>query len=406
MPSVLSRLTGFTLLPLIGLVLPLVLMPTAARIVGVDGWSSALAGTAIGAFASTIILWGWNVDGPVLVARTMDDGLRATIYARSMRTRIILGTVVLPAAILIAMVNALPGHASSAAAMTLATAMAGFSPAWFGIGAGSPVLLVLYDTLPRVLATLASVPLMLWTASLWPYPILIVLATVVSLVIFGRRHAEAAWWRPGPLRLVWRDIAEQRHTAGYNLAGSAYAATPIPIANGTIGNATTAAFGSTDQLYRYGLFSVVALGNALQAWTLEPGVPNRLRRHGLAIAAHVVLGLVGFAVLVVAGPPVGGLLFGSDKAPTTILCALYGAAFVCLSIATPLSRNILIPAGRQRFVLGSTIVAAVVGVVVMVIAGAAGHVEGIALGMALSEAVMLAVLIAPSLSLVREDRDG
>lgn len=406
MRGVLGRLSGFTLLPLIGLVLPLLLLPTAARIVGLAGWSSALGGTAIGAFASTVILWGWNVDGPVMVARAAGRDRRARIYARSLRTRILLGTVVLPAATIVAMVSALPGYASDAAAMTLATALAGFSPAWFGIGTGNPLLLAAYDTLPRVLGTLASVPLMLWTGSLWPYPLLIAIATLVSLTIFGRRHARGTSWFPRPLRPVLGDMAEQRHTAGYNLAGAAYSATPIPIANATIANATTAPFGSTDQLYRYGLFSVMALGNALQAWTLEPRIPNRARRHALAIGAHVVLGLAGFVILVVAGPPVGSFLFGADKAPTVVLCALYGATFLCISVATPLSRNILIPAGRQRFVLASTILAALVGVVAMLVAGAAGRVEGIALGVALSEAVVLAALVVPAVRLAKENHDG
>lgn len=403
MRTVLLRLSGFTLLPLLGLIMPLVLLPVIARVVGADGWASALAGQAIGTFAATVVLWGWNVEGPVAIATSVRQEERAAVYARSVRTRLLTLAAVTPVALLIAAMNAQPGYREASMAMALAITLQGLSPAFYGIGAGSPALLAWYDTAPRFVAVGLSVPALSLTGSMWWYPGLMALTTVGSLWLFHRKHAPGQPWLPTQLRATLADIWRQRRTAGFQLAGNAYAATPTPIANATV-PALAGPLATTDQLYRYGLFGAVALGNAFQGWTLEPGIDNRRKRHLAAIGAHIALGLAGLIVLTLAGPWVSRLISSGRAPATTELCFLYGAAFACLSIATPLIRNLLIPAGRDGLVLKATIVSAIAGVAAMIIAGLSGYVAGIAIGMALSEAVMLLVLLRPALRLLNEER--
>lgn len=400
--TVLTRLSGFTFLPLIGLVLPLVLLPAMGTVVGPVGWASGISGIAVGSFASAVILWGWNVDGPVAIARATSDAERAAVYGRSIRSRVLLSLLVMPLAMAVAALVSGPDFRGVGAATALATATAGLSPAFYGIGAGRPTLLALYDTLPRALGTIAAVPLVVLTRSLWPYPVTAIVATVVALVLFQRQHAPGERWLPLPLGSVAADLKGQRHTAGYNLAGAAYAVTPVPIAQSTVPGVPSAPLGTTDQLYRYGLFGAIALGNALQAWTLEPGIANRRRRHVAAIWAHLALGVIGLVVLVWLGPIVGDLVSQGAGVPTRDLCFVYGLAFACLSLATPLSRNLLIPAGEQALVLKTTIISAVVGVAAMVFAGLVHDVRGIAIGMALSELAMLVMLLPPALRVLDE----
>ena len=45
--SVLRRLTGFTVLPLLSLVTPFLLLPVVARVAGPSGWSSFVAGPLV-----------------------------------------------------------------------------------------------------------------------------------------------------------------------------------------------------------------------------------------------------------------------------------------------------------------------------------------------------------------------
>lgn len=404
MKTVLLRLSGFAVLPLLSLITPLLLLPVVSTVVGGEGISSVIAGQAIGTFAATVLLWGWNVDGPVAIARAADNRERGLIYLRSIRTRLLLLVAVLPLAGVVAAVVAVPQFRLEAAAMCWAVALTGMSPAWFCIGVGQPRLLAFYDTIPRFLATVAAAPVLLLTQQLWSYTALLALATLGSLVGFHRAFAAPGAWLPLSLRGTLADLRSQGKTAGISLAGSAYASTPAPIATATTAPQASGSLATADTLYRFGLFTVIALGNAFQSWTIERDATNRRRRHLAAIWAHAGLGVVGAVILTLAGPFVSSLLFAGQAQASTLLCAYYGIAFVFLSASTPFIRNLLIPAGRQSTVLRWTLVSAVFGVAVMLWAGAAGNAPGIALGMALSEAVLFFALLIPGLKLLPEER--
>jgi hypothetical protein len=405
MKTVLLRLSGFALLPLLSLITPLLLLPTVSSVVGSHGISSVISGQAIGGFAATLLIWGWNVDGPIAAARATTDEERGTIYARSMRTRLLLLFVVLPATVVVSILIAVRGFGPDAAYMGIANALAGLSPAWFCIGLGKPRLLALYDTLPRVLATLVSAPLILLTQSLWTYAVVMVLASIVSLTVFHRRYSPSQSWFPRSIRSTMHALGAQAHTAGISLMGNAYASTPAPIATATSSPTASGSLSTADTLYRFGIFSVTALGNAFQSWTIEPGSVARHRRHMAAIFAHVALGLAGLVIITALGPFVSSLLFVGKAQATTALCFYYGLAFFFLSASTPLIRNLLIPTARQRLVLRWTSVSAIFGLAAMLAAGLSGHTTLIPLGMAASEAILCFGLVGPALRSLSTERE-
>jgi hypothetical protein len=402
--QVLLRLSGFAIFPLLSLVTPLLLLPIVSSVVGGSGISSVVSGQAIGGFAATVLIWGWNIEGPVSAARAESDDARAILYARSVRTRLLLLVVVLPAAIVVSVVVALPGFAVDASCMAVANVIVGLSPAWFCIGVGKPRLLALYDTLPRVIATVIASPVVLATDSLLPYAGIMVVASAVSLAVFHRRHSPRQPWFPLHLRETFRDLGKQAKTAGISLVGNAYAATPAPIATVTSSAVASGRLSSADTLYRFGLFSVIALGNAFQGWTLEPGLSTRHRRHVVAIVAHVILGLAGLVIITTLGPLVSSLLFAGRAQATTELCFYYGVAFLFLSASTPFIRNLLIPAARQQTVLVWSLISAVFGIVAMLFAGITGHPTLIPLGMAGSEALIALGLLLPGLRVLVSER--
>ncbi|GAA1878775.1 polysaccharide biosynthesis protein [Lapillicoccus jejuensis] len=398
----LRRLGGFTLLPLLSLVTPFVLLPVVARVAGPQGWSSVVAGQSVGTFGATVVFWGWNVIGPVEAARARGPELTG-LYGSSLRTRLLLLAPVLPAAALVSAVVAQPGYRAVAASMALATSLLGLSPAWWGIGVGRPAVLFWYDTVPRVAAAALAVPVVLATRAIWTYPLLLVVATVVGLVAFQRRHAPGADWSPLPLGRAARELQAQAGTAGVNLVGTAYAATPAPVATAAFPGAVASPLSSADAVYRLGLFAVVATGNAFQGWTLEPDADRgeRARRHRTAVLAHLALGVAGLLVLALLGPWLTGLLFGAPVAASRELGVAYGAAFLLISASTPYVRNLLLPAGRTRLVLAWTAASAVAGLAVMLVAAARGWLAGVAWGMAASELVLLLGVLGPALRVRR-----
>jgi PST family polysaccharide transporter len=401
---VLRRLTGFTVLPLLSLVTPFLLMPVVARVAGPSGWSSFVAGQAVGTVGATVVFWGWNVGGPVLVAQAATAADRAEVYAASLRTRYLLLLVVVPSVAVVSALVAEPGHRADASAMAVATALLGMSPSWFGIGVGAPWLLFWYDTVPRVVAAVLGA-LVVWVSGLvWTYPVLLALSVVVSLVAFRRRVAPSAHgMSPFPVSRSAGELRSHLGTAGINLAATAYASTPVPVATVAFRPEVSSPFASADAAYRLGLFSVTAMGNAFQGWTLESGLGDgeRRSRHRSAFLAHLFLGVAGGGLFAALGPWVTGFLFGADVAAPRDVCVWYGVAFAFLSISTPPIRNLLVPAGRVRLVLGWTVGSAVVGLVLMVAAAVAGWSAGVAAGMAVSEAVLLAGLLLPALHAAR-----
>ena len=396
--SVLRRLTGFTVLPLLSLVTPFLLLPVVARVAGPSGWSSFVAGQAVGMVGATVVFWGWNVGGPILVAQASSAVERAEVYAASLRTRYLLLLGVVPAAAVVSALVAQPGHRVDASAIAVATSLLGLSPSWFGIGVGDPWLLFWYDTMPRVVAAVLGAGVVWATGFVWTYPVLLALSVAVSLVAFRRRVvAGVDGTSPFPVSRSGGELRTHLGTAGINLAATAYASTPVPIVTVAFRPDVSSSFASADAAYRLGLFTVTAMGNAFQGWTLEGAGGERRSRHRAAFGAHLVLGVVGGLLFAALGPWVTGFVFGPDVAAPRDVCVWYGVAFLFLSVSTPPIRNLLVPAGRVRLVLGWTLGSAAVGLVLMIGAAVAGWSAGVAAGMAVSEAVLLAGLLGPAL---------
>lgn len=405
MKTVLLRLSGFTVLPLLSLITPLLLLPVISGFVGAAGISSVISGQAIGTFGATVLMWGWNVDGPVAIARAADAGGRGAIYLASIRTRIVLMVPVIPIAAAVSAAVSAPGFRAEAISMSLASVLAGMSPAWFCIGMGQPRLLALFDTVPRFVATALSAPLLLFTHQLWNYTAILAVSTIVALMVFHRWLSPEGQWLPTNIRATVGEIKSQLHTAGINLAGNAYASTPTPIATATTPAVASGALATADTLYRFGLFSVIALGNAFQSWTIEAGASDPRRRQLVAIWGHAILGVAGAAILTILGPAVSGILFAGQIQATTLVCFYYGIAFAFLSASTPFIRNLLIPAGEKALILRWTLVSAVVGVAAMLAAGLSGNASGVALGMALSEVLLFLTLLAPAMRVLNGERN-
>ncbi|MGO4660912.1 hypothetical protein AB4Z14_03535 [Terrabacter sp. 2TAF16] len=98
-------------------------------------------------------------------------------------------------------------------------------------------------------------------------------------------------------------------------------------------------------------------------------------------------------------PLVGAWLFGSPVAPNLNLVAGYSVAFFCVSAATPLTRNILVPAGKTRRVLGATVLSALVGAASMLAFGANLGAAGLSWSLAGADAVFLVCVILECLRL-------
>ncbi len=378
-----SRILAFAGLPFLSLLTPFLFLPVLARLAGADAWLAIAVGQSVGGFAGLVVALGYNTVGPTMVARA-PAAERPELLRRSLVPRALL---VLPAAATAAVVAALiapPTHLAESALMAIALTLFGVSPSWFMVGLGRASLIVLIDILPRLVATLAAAALLVATGSVVGYPILLMVATLVSATayaahVIGRRRMFVV--RRGE---VMETLRHGRSALAIELSGGAYNALAVAFVGATALPAAAAAYVSGDKLYRVGQYSASALGNALQGWVVEAGEAVFGARVRLALLAHVVLGAVGFAAFALLGVPLSALLFGDEVGIDETTALAFGVATFNIVLGTGIGRVVLIALGERRRFLVSVLVGAAVGVPsILALAaafGAAGGAWGLALG--------------------------
>ncbi|MBS1906031.1 MAG: hypothetical protein JST33_05560 [Actinobacteria bacterium] len=392
-PGLVQRLLGFSMLPFLASVLPLIALPIMSRASTGDDWAALGVGMGVGAFAAAVALVGWNLLGTPMVIAAESVAEREQLYARSFYIRGIAVVVVCMIGGVVAAAIA-PQVAATAAVFAVATALNAMTLSWYAVAVAAPGLVFWYEVVPRAIATALAIAVVLSTGSVFWYGALLTLSFVAGLIVFHLRvfrRILPAW--PGGQQLR-DDVADMRAAWGVETMTSLSTNAPVPIAGIVIGTAATVSFSSSDRIYRYGLMAIIAVGNALQGWVLESTAAIRQRRNRIAFAIMAAVAAIGWVVLAILGPFVSGLLFGADKAGDPVVFQFYAIAFVGLTLATPLIRNILVPARRDRQVLLASVAGAATAFIAMIVLGLFWGGAGVAAGFALGETVNLAACAA------------
>lgn len=390
------RFLGFTLLPALAAVSPLLVLPAVSRIAGADGWASAIAGEAVGTFAAIAIAYGWTTVGPSLVSVAQDDAARGRLYREAVVVRLCTAAVALPVMIWICSVIAFPGHEALAILMGAQGALIALSFTWFSVGIGDPRAILTYDAVPRLVAAVATLPLVITYSAVELYPIAGILVTLIGTILYTRRvlsRYRSTWPSLRALPGLFRMGAP---VAVNDAALGAYSAVPTPLVSVLSSGSIAAGFASADKLAKLGQFLPITLANALQNWTGEGSNQTRARRVTTALTVHSVFGVVGWAVLALLGPWASSLLFGSQAAASFAVCFALGLAFAMYSARASMTRHVLYPTGGASTVMRATVIATVIGVPAMIGAGVAAGPVAVAAGYALTEAISTVLLIRPT----------
>ncbi|WP_323986355.1 polysaccharide biosynthesis protein [Microbacterium plantarum] len=386
------RLLGFTVLPALAAVSPLVVLSVVSRAAGPAGWASALAGEAVGTFAAIALAFGWTTIGPALVA-TADDAHRGRLFREALVVRAMTAAVALPAAVVICVGIATDGFQLLTVLMGLQGALIAMSYTWFAVGLGDPLAIAIYDAVPRLLAAIMSaVAIGVWAAPIEIYPLAGIAVTVIGTTWYTvgvLRRFPARWPVSGDLPNLFRRSAP---VAINEAALGLYSSTPVPLVNVATASTAAAGFATADKMVKLGQFLPVTLANALQFWTTEVRGAARARRLRIALTAHVLMGLLGWVVLAVAGHAVSALLFGEDAAAPTAIVIVLGFAFACYSTRTSLMRHFLFPVGATRTVMSGTLLGSAIGLPTMIALTLTIGPIGTAVGYALTEAIAMAWL--------------
>lgn len=398
------RLAGFGSLPLIASLSPLLVLGIVARVCTPAEWAALGVGQAVGSFATVAVTFGWTVLGPPSLATTRDEGARRDLYAVSWWTRVLVGCLAVPSSAALASILVSPETALLAGCMCSSTALAGLTMAWYAVGLGRPSLAAIFDVIPR-LAALGAGASLVWVTGepLW-LPLCAGVGVGVALLAFHRwmhRRFMPPW--PGGAALV-EGVRASASSAAVMSVGSLYTSAPVPVATLVAGAHAVAGLSSADRLYRYSLFVVGAVADALQAWVLERGIGGR--RQTAAVLLHIALGLTGAVGLLALGQGVTAILFGASlAAPGDVLWG-YALAFAFVCVSTPFVRNVLVPAGATNGVLIANLAGLVAGVGSLAPAVSWAGVAGVPLAFAATEGTTMAVVIVRSVFVLRLRRDG
>jgi PST family polysaccharide transporter len=390
--GVARRILSFGTSTLVTLLTPLFVLPVIAKATDASGWAALAIGQSIGVLLGLVVGLGWPVTGPVELARASRLDV-ATVFYESLLTRAGLLIAATVPAVVVAYIVSPAGRAGLVTATAVAFASMGLSSNWVAVGLGSVARFMLLESLPRLVVLLSAGLAIHFGASLYLYPAAIASASVAGtclFVLFGVRPRRPK--RRLAAMLCGR-IRTQAAALATSLSAGAYSAGALLLVGLSTSVNQTAVMSSAQLIYGVGLYAIVALASAFQAWVVVADEKVSRARRIQAFSAHVILGVAGLAAYGLLTPLIARSLFGPELAPGHAVGLAYGAAFCAVSVGTSYAQHFLLPDGDVVGVLRATVVGAVVGVpAILVLAGLFGAPGGAA-ALALSE-VVVAVTMA------------
>ena len=389
--SLARRLASFSAIPAASALIPFLVLPVLAHAAGTGPWVAVAVGQSIGGFFALVVSLGLNVVGPTLVSLA-PDAERPELFATGTRARV---AIALPAALVAGVIAALlaPGDdASTAAVMAVAITCGGLSSAWYLIGLGRPLPLIVFELLPRAVATLIGGAIILLGGPVIWYPTLLLLAIAGGVAAYAATVMNPAAILGGSWRESFAFARMHLAAAATETVSGAYTTLAVSLVTAGTTAVQAAGYVSGDKLFRMGQTVVGAQGNALQGWVVEDARAHFGARARNALLLHAALGMLGFAAFALLGPWLTTVLFG-DQAVDRATAILFGVAILCISLTTSLGRHVLVPLGRTRAIFVSVVAGAIVGVpLTLVLSSLWGSVGG-AMGLATAEVVVLLVQV-------------
>lgn len=387
-----QRLFGFSALPAISAISPLLVLPLVARSAGPEGWASALSGEVMGTLAGVIISYGWSTIGPPKVANATDPSVIGRLYRESLFVRFCLAMVVLPVLIIICGIIAGEGYRTLTILMGLQGATIALSFVWFSVGIADPRSIALFDAIPRVLAAGTAAALILATGIVELYPVAGLVVTLAGTTMLTKRVLLQYPSTNPRFRDIFKLLRANTDVAVSDTVFTSYLAFPLPLVHLNTPSLEASSFASADKMVKLGMYVPFALGNALQAWTAEAHGKARVNRVRASIGAHALLGLLGWTVISTIGPMASEFLFGSEAIASRDTLVILGFAFALYSIRSSLTRHLLLPSGDSASVMTATLIGSLLGIGVMVGLTPKIGANGAAIGYALTEAMITIIL--------------
>lgn len=380
------RRLGFLLPPAAQALVVLVSLPVMLGALGPGGWSAVAVAQTVGGLCGTVLALGWGVSGPARVARAPEP---VTVLTEASWSKALVAVLVVPVGVGAALLLQ-PGGLDAAAGLVplgvASTAALGLAQTWYFVATDDVRRLLLLDTLPRFVLSLAG-----WVAVAGGADVRVGLAaqTVAAVVGFGLCWARISLSarRTTSLRACAAVVLGQRFGLATQVLGSAFLFGPLLVLT-PVHPAALAVFGLVDRVQRQLVTASIPLGNVVLARRMalerRTAGPARVRvGHRLRDVALVAVGC-GLAAGVVAVPLLAYLGAGAVRVPVPV--ALLMGGVVAGAVATLLLPTMVhAPLGRERRAVLAAVTGVLVGMPAVALLGADLGALGAQLGIVIGQ---------------------
>lgn len=399
-----AKLSGLVIVPMFGLVSPLLVIPAMTSRFGADAWVAVALGQSIGGAASVVVELGWGLNGPQRVARQGRAFSQQTL-AVSIITKLVVLVPLGALAFFIALQLA-PAFSLESGLVAVGASTLGLSCSWFFIGTRRVGRLLLADAVPRLVCAVISALVILSGGALWTFALigmLIPSALTVFLALLVNR-VSFSQLRTYSVRRVFRLIRLQGAALSGRALSAIYIALPVTIVT-LAAPAAVPVFAAAERLQRMYLQLLGAFPNMMQGWVGSPGDGGiRMARIRSALLYNALLGLVAGVMFTFAAPIAATYVFSGVAAIPFEVSCIGGilVLLVCTSRAT--GGLALVSLRRVDVIAWSALSGVVVGVpAIFVFATWLGPLGGL-IGEVLAELFVLGVQLAGLASAKRRAR--
>lgn len=394
----LARVAGFAASMGLLAVASLAAIPAMINASGPTAWGGIALGQSIGAIAAVVVAYGWGLSGPAVIAAADDAGRRAE-YTASVRVKRLLfpvaGALAAGLAAVIARDLWLYGLVGALSATSI-----GLTANWFFVGLARPYVLLLVETVPRVLGTATGiVAMVLGSGAVLGVACQLagmLLAFAVSTVWILRNTTASS----GPRPTVRQTMLDQRHGLTSTVVSSAYVSAPLVIVS-VLAPWAQPLYALADKVQRQINVALGPLITVQQGWVPRARGRQLHRRARLVLLVGAVLAVGCGLGVMIAGPFLLDWLGGGHVVvPLAVLVLM--SAFVTLNVyESTVSKVVLAALGRIPVVSRATLIGATVGLPLVGVGavwfGAVGALIGVVSGLA----VHLVLELVPA---IRESR--
>jgi O-antigen/teichoic acid export membrane protein len=258
--------------------------------------------------------------------------------------------------------------------VALTSGLSSLNSVWYFIGQNRPLVIILADSLPRLLVVVVAALALDSGASAYVFPAGLFLGVCISFVLSARFAGTRLMPSFSNFQSVPATIRSQSVVVGGRAVSSLYTALPIAIV-GVLSPQSVAAFAAAERLMRMGLNAVAAIPNRLQHWLGSAREGDLNRRIKVSLWINLAVGLISAVTFYVLAPSAILILFTGTvfvESGPLALCASV-VLLICMSRGYGLA---LVAANRVGLISVATVASAVVGalafLVLVPLFGAAG----------------------------------